>query len=519
MRSSLSLSVIGALAAFALAMGGCGGDSGSSSTDPASLAPADAPVFVEGTLLPSKAMGEDIDQIASTVASVDNLGELIVSELESSAEDEGSSFDYEKEVKPWLGQKAGVYFRDFDGDDLSNFAIAVQVTDADAARNFVEKKAGESDEKPREGSYEGVDYFSKDEGSTVGVVGDFLVIAEGTKSFEDAVDASEGDSLAGESAFDDAVSASAEDSLADVYVDVGALIQQGEASVDDQVLGALKSAGIDPRDATAVASIVPGSDQVEIDISSDLGEEEAPTGNASDLLGSLPGDSFAAFAVSDFGEQLQEALDELDRTGIPDTVPPNQLKKGVKELGIDLQAVADSLEDAAIFAVGQGESSLGGALVLTANGPAATKAVERAVVLVRGFNVGGVTVLGGETSGFAIHNDDLGDKPLVVAARDGRVAIGYGVQQTLLGLAAPPGRTLADSPAYDEAVASLEGTPISGFADGRGALRLADALVPSSEIGFQEAKPYLRHISFIAIGSGTEGDRVTARLVIGLEKK
>ena len=41
-----------------------------------------------------------------------------------------------------------------------------------------------------------------------------------------------------------------------------------------------------------------GSDQIEVDLSSDLGGEEAPSGDASELLGSLPADSFAAFAAS-----------------------------------------------------------------------------------------------------------------------------------------------------------------------------------------------------------------------------
>ena len=62
---------------------------------------------------------------------------------------------------------------------------------------------------------------------------------------------------------------------------------------------------------------MPGSDQIEIDLSSDLGGEKAPSGDASELLGSLPADSFAAFAVSGFGEQLEEAIDSLDEAGHP----------------------------------------------------------------------------------------------------------------------------------------------------------------------------------------------------------
>jgi hypothetical protein len=521
MKARLSVPVAVLSSVIALFAAGCGGSGSSTGSDPASLAPPDALLFIEGTVQPNGQMAEDIDQIAGTVAGVDNLGNLIVSELESSAEDNGEPFDYATEVKPWLGEKAGIYFRSFDGDNLTDFSLAVQTTDADAAKEFVDKRAGESNDEPKKGSYEGNTFYSEDgEGPTVGVVGDFFVIAESSSSFKDAVDASEGDSLADQSAFDEAISNASEGSLADVYVDVGALIEQGEGEVDDQVLQALKSAGINPREATAVASIVPGSDQVEVDISSDTGGKEAPTGNASNLLGSLPGDSFAAFAVSDFGKQLEEAIEELDKQGIPGQVPPGKLQSGIEELGFDLEKVAGSLENAGVFASGSSEGNIGGALVLT-TGDSREVATAVSVIgaLVRQSGTPGVTALSGRASGFSIRDPEkLGPQPLVVATKGDRVAIGYGVRQTLRGLSAGGGSTLADTPNYEDAVASLGDTPISGFVDGAAALQLADSFVPSSETGFEAAKPYLKAIRFLAIGSGTEGDRATAKLIAGLKK-
>ena len=55
-----------------------------------------------------------------------------------------------------------------------------------------------------------------------------------------------------------------------------------------------------------MASVIPGTDQIEIDLSSDLGGEKPPSGDVSELLGTLPADSFAAFAASGFGEQLKK---------------------------------------------------------------------------------------------------------------------------------------------------------------------------------------------------------------------
>ena len=129
-----------------------------------------------------------------------------------------------------------------------------------------------------------------------------------------------------------------------------------------------------------------------------------------------------------------------------------------------------------------------------------------------------MTAVSGKASGFSIHSAELGPKPLVVAAKGERIAIGYGLPAALQGLSAESSATLSDSPGYKEAVAALGSTPISGFVDGPAALRLAESLVPPSEQGFQEAKPYLAKVGYIALGSGSSGDLATAKLIVGFGK-
>jgi hypothetical protein len=511
------LALLFSAAAAVLAFAGCG--SSSSSSDPASLAPPKSPLFVEAAVRPQGSVKSNLESLAKNVAGIDDLGGLIVSKLESSASGSGNEVDFGKEVQPWLGEKAGIFFQHYDGNNFTGYGVAVQTTDAEAAQSFIDKQAKSGDEPVKDASYEGVDYkVQSSDGTSIGVVGEFLVVAEDEQAFKDAVDASKGESLAEADAYSNAVDAAPSGSLGDVYVDVGALIKQAGGGVDPQALQVLKSAGIDPTEATALASVVPGSDQIEIDVSSDLGGETAPSGDASSLLGSLPGNAFAGFAVSGFGDQLNEAIDSLDAEGVSGTIPPHQLKKGLKQLGFDLEGIANSLEDAAVFAVGNSKSSLGGALVLTAKGSEASDAVAKAVTVLRAFHVGGVTVLGAKVSGFSIHSAELGSKPLVVAAKQGRVAIGYGLPATLQGLSTESSQTLSGSSSYKEAVAALGSTPISGFVDGPAALRLAEALVPRSEQGFQEAKPYLAKASYIAIGSGSSGDLATAKLIVGVSK-
>jgi Protein of unknown function (DUF3352) len=498
--------------------GGGGGEDSSSGSELAALAPPRSVVFLEGTVRPSGKLKADADAAAQRIGDIENLGDFVVEELESSAREDGEPFDYATEVEPWLGERVAFDFERVEGDDLSDPIVFVESTDPEATQEFVDHQAQQSDEPFRDASYEGVEYkFGGDEEDAIGVVDDLLVIAEDEPAFKRAVDASQGDSLADEAAYTEAISAATEGSLADAYVDVGAILEQSGDRIDPAAREILRNAGIDPSEATAVASLVPGADQIEIDLSSDLGGEEAPSGDASELLGTLPADSFAAVAVSGFGDQLDEAIDRLDEEGIADTVPPNQLKKGLKEFGIDLEEVAGSLRDAGIFAIGDTEGSLGGALVMSAEGSTASDAIARIGQLLRQTNVDGVTALGGRYDGFSIRSEDLGRKPLVVAATEGRVAIGYGVPATLIGLRGAAGPTLADSPAYDDAVASLGSLPIRGFADGPAALRLADALISSSDEDFEEAKKYLKSIRFLALGSEPDGDRATAKLIAGLK--
>jgi hypothetical protein len=522
MRSRPPFAALAVAALIVLLAAGCGDGDGSSGSEVAELAPPRTPVFVEGVLRPTGELKSDTEAAAERIAGIDNLGELVVSELESSAEEDGEPVNFDKEIEPWLGERAAVFFERLEDDDLTGFGIVVESTDAEATQELIDTRVESSDEPYRAVSYEGIDFqLGGPDENAIAVVGDFLLVAEGEKVLRDAVDAFKGDSLASEDTFSEAISAASDGSLADVYLDVGRLIDQSGGEIDPQARQILQNAGIDPSEATAVASVVPGSDQIAVEFSSDLAGQEAPTGEASELLGSLPGNAFAGLAVSGFGKQVDEAIDSLDEEGIPDAVPPNQLKKGLKELGIDLEALSSSLEDAGAFAVGNSEGSLGGALVLTTKGSGGTEAVANIADLLRSVQVEGVTPLKGKYSGFSVRDEeDLGDKPLVVAAKEGRIAIGYGLPATLSGLsvgAASEGKTLSDNPVYDDAVSALGDTPIAGFADGPAALRLADSLIPASDEDFEGAKKYLKGIRFLALGSVAQNDLATAKLIIGLK--
>lgn len=517
-RIRLSIPALAVIGAVAVA--GCGGDSsGSSSSALAELASPGSLVFAEGDLKPTGELKTNVDAVAKRVTG-EELGEFIISELESSAREDGESFDYATEVEPWLGKKGGVAFERLIEGELSEPLIAVETTNPKAAQAFVDKWTEGSSDPSKDVSYEEVEFkVGGAEGNAVGLIGEALVLADSEKEFKAAVDASEGDSLGGEDRFQDAVSAASSGSFADIYIDVGGIIEQSDDEIDEQTREALEGAGIDPSDATAVASVIPQSNQIQVDLSSDLGGEKAPGGDPSKLLGSLPASSFAAFGFTDFNEQLEEAVDSLDEAGSPPDLEPNELRSTLNQAGIDIDKIVASLQEGAVYAEGADKNSLGGAMVITSSSGEAADAIASLGTLLRAAKVPGVTAVSGQASGFSVNNGGPEAKPIVVVAKGDRVALGYGLAPALAGLNAGSGATLSGKPSYQAAVSALGKAPISAFVDGPAALSLAEALIPRSKTDFWEAVPYLKKVSWIGVGSGTaEGELVTAKLIAGLGK-
>jgi len=521
MRARLVPLLFVAALVAAVAIGGCGGGGdgggGSDSTDPASVAPPDSLFYLEVSRPEGKAAA-NVDALAKQIAGVDDLGEFIISELESSAVDSGGGVDYAKEIQPWLGKKAAFFPRSYDGDDFSEGGAALQTTDAGEAEDFLEKQAKEADEPLSEESYEGIDYrVDSDDGSAIGMIGDFVAYAEDEGTFKAMVDASDGDSLADDAKFTDAISAAPKNSVADVWVDIGGIAKQSGDEIDSDTETGLSFLGIEPEGATAVASAIPGSDKIEIDLSSDALTEVQPAADNSFLLGSLPGDSVVALTASEVGQSLGEAIDRLDKEGIPDQdIPPNKLKDTFKAAGLDLESIASSITNVGAYLEGDSEADLGGAAVFIAGGTAAEEIVADLGTFLRKAGVPGVTALSGKLSGFSVRSPDLGDKPLVVVGDGIHLVVGYGLNAVASYFKY---NELQDNPVFKEATESLEGLPIAGFADGPSALRLALDLVSEDDReGLLEAKPYLSKIDFLALADESTEDEAKAKLIVGIGK-
>jgi hypothetical protein len=507
------------VALVALLAAGCGGSSDSSGgSDPASVAPPSVPIFIDFTVKPEGATKSNIEDLAKKLAGIDDLGDLIVTELESSASEDGEELDFEKEVEPWLGEQGGLFLQEYEGEDFEGYGAAIQTEDEGAAQDFVDKQAESSDEAAKDGSYEGVDFKVQEDETTIGVFDGFVVFAENEAIFKSMVDASNGENLAGEKAFSSAIGNVPDENAADVFVDVGGLIEEAGNEIDSDTQAFLDSVGIEPKEATAVASLVPNSDNVELDISSNISGDNPPSGDASELLGSLPGTSVGALASAEFGKRFNEGIDKLDEEGIPGQVPPHQLKKALKEAGVDLESIASSIGDVGLYVTGNSEKTLAGALVMEAEDETqATNTVSNVGLFLRKAGVPGVTKISEGATGFSIRSAELGRQPVIVAAKGDRIVIGYGLASALSAFD-QSGKTLADNPAFEEAESALGGTPITAFVDGPSAVNLASALVPPGEEQFQEAKKYLSKIDYMAIGSEGSSGLATAKLILGVGK-
>jgi hypothetical protein len=114
------------VALAALFVAGCGGGDGDSGdTDPASIAPAQAPVFIGFTVRPEGETSKNIDALAQKIAGIDSVGDLIITELENSASEDDEEFDYEKEVEPWLGEEGGLFLQEYEDEDFEGYGAAI----------------------------------------------------------------------------------------------------------------------------------------------------------------------------------------------------------------------------------------------------------------------------------------------------------------------------------------------------------------------------------------------------------
>jgi uncharacterized protein DUF3352 len=506
-------------AAFILA--GCGGSEGGGGESPAAMAPQSAPVYLELDVARSPKEGEELDALAREVLGGESAREFLATQLEQLALGSGEKLDFKTEVEPWLGERAGLYLAHDRGAAFNGFGLALETTNAVEAEEFIKGRQGAGSGKGAKAEFQGHVYYvdPKDE-SILGVLGDYVVFGETKANFEEMVKVSEGDeSLAESSKFTSAMEAVQDQGVAHAYIDFGALIDQAEGTGSLASELALDLFGDEAHEATAVVTAIPHSQQIELDISTNATGAAAPGSGASTLLESLPATATAAFSSAEFGARLTELVDRLDKNGVPGQFKPGQIKLALGAVGINIDAIAESIGDVGGFVEGSGQSDLGGALLVETDSADETKkTIANLGRLVRLTGVPGVTAISGELSGFSIRSTRLGSQPLIVGAAGEKIVIAYGAKAAARALAKQT-KTLGATADFEAAKKALGSTPISAFVAGESALAAVAELVPSQEqLGSGAAKSLLQKVSYVGAGSEQQDGETVTRVIIGVQK-
>lgn len=523
MRASLKAPVLVLLAiaalAAALAVAGCGGSSsGGSGGEPASLAPAGSLVYIEANLAPEAKVSDQINELTQKVFGIENVGDFIAEELEKLGIEGNEKFDFSEEIEPWVGEKAGLFLKEIHGDsEFTGGGFAVETSNSGEAEEFLEKLTEQGDEKPEEGEFEGDKYWVQpDDETVVGVIGDYIAYGETKAYFEEMVENSEGgESLSESEKFKTAMEAAPEEGVGRVYVDLGGSIQ----SVDAETKAFFSLTQIEPQHSTLVGTIIPGSEQVELDVTTDIGKGAVQSGDASKLLESLPATAVLGFATPDFGKSFSEGIHGFSETGVPGEFEPGELEAALEQIGINLESLGENLGDAGGFVEGSSVGNIGGAMVIETNNASEAKQLIGGIGLVlQATGTEGVTATNGEIAGFSVRSSKLGPQPLIFGSAGEEIVIAYGAKAAARALKSST-KTLGTTADFEAAKGTLGSTPISLFIDGGTGLKLLEGVLsPEEQEKIATARPYLQKIAYAAVGSEKKGQTTTAKVIVGLSK-
>lgn len=498
--------LVGACAAL---LAGCGGGGATTTSftgpDPATVTPADAPLFAEAVVRPEGDQQEAIDSALSKLLATDDPGGFIVDRLDRALAGQAKGFTYEDDVAPWLGSRAGIFFETF--TDPADGAAVFAVTNPTAASEAIEKAAAASSGRRRHATYGGVDYTLSGDGTAAGLVGDFLVTGS-RQAFKDAVDASTGSSLADSSEFQAQLDSQPDDQVAFLYADPQRVVDQLERS-GELTAGQLSSAG--PQLQTLLSQPVTVSlsvtaDELAIQAGAASGSS-APVPSESALLRDFPGDSWLAFALGDAGRAYGRALEQGGAA----------IRQAI---GFDLGSqLSDWAGDVGGFTRGTSLFGLGGALVLeTSDEGASSKTLDDLQRELSGSSSVRVSPLSAEgEQGFSLTPTAV---PIEVqfVQRDGKVVVGLGsdsVDQVF-----SPDSTLGDTDAFKAASDALgdDFSPVL-FTDFAPLFQLIESFAQiRDDLDYQRARPYLQHLDYLALGGRSEGDRGSIRAALGLRE-
>lgn len=505
-----------ALAFLPFAAAGCGSDdegSSSASKGPASVAPAGA-LFYADITVPQGQQRSDIDALIGKVAPGQSLDKLL-----SMAKSGNTSFD--EDVKPWLGDKAGVAITGVTGDE-PEFVVALDSKDDKKAKALFVKGS------KKLAAYKDVDLYQDADDPTAYagfLPGEVLI---GTQSAVKAgIDTAKGaPSITTAPNYGKLRAQAGDDGLAFFYGDIGKLLgvaQQSGLSGDDQAgFDAIREFASKQGVSAFAADMSVAADKVAVS-SLAVSKAQPGEGDAAPAVAALPAGALAAFGIGDLGAAFTQVLD-LTRSVTTTTAgapsPGAQLDEGLRQIksatGLDVeQDLLSWMGSAGLFLRGTSITDAGGALVVKTKDPAKTKAaLSKLTPLLRQAGLSPSPLSGsGIDDGFSVQPNGLPVQVLAALSGDKFVVA---ANQAALDAALQPSSTLGDDPAFKAAAAQLsDGVAPSFFLDFKSIAALA-GLAAGNVPQFQLVKPYLDSITTVVSGSKREGDVLRQDVAIGV---
>lgn len=134
------------------------------------MAPASARPYLEYALDPSSRPLRDLDELVERAP----RGPELLSRARAALEDGFRILDrpaFERDVQPWLGDRAGTFFTSFDDEETAG-AFAVEIEDRDAAESFLVRSL---DQETPNREAAGSEYRLGPDGNAATLVGDLLL--------------------------------------------------------------------------------------------------------------------------------------------------------------------------------------------------------------------------------------------------------------------------------------------------------------------------------------------------------
>lgn len=497
-------------------LAGCGDDD----DGPASLVPADTPAYFEAVVRPEGDAAESAEAALGKIIDSDDPGQEIITQIEESAAEDGTDFDYEADIEPWLGERLGIYPSSLAGE--SEVVLVLETTDPAKALEFI---SSQEDATGEQREYEGTRYELDADGDAFGIVNDFLVFGD-EAGFKKTVDTSDGDDvLADSDEYNDSVDDLPSERLATLYAIPRTFIEAiPEEEIDPQgrdiILEALDESGDEP----ILGDLTASDSAITFELSSGGGAEVSTEESA--LVSELPAEAWLGLGFADIGAAVENGLSSIENAGIPGIDAATIREQLKAQLGINLDSdVINALGDGALFVQGTTMKNVGGALVIESTDPAASaKLLRRLQRLISRqadpseLKVQPLASTGGDT-GFQLV-DPTGElpQPIQVVQRGDRIVAGYGAGSIEQALSPQSGAAaLSGSPGFTGAQEAVGDLGIDAFLSFAPVFQLAEASGGASDPDYQRAKPYLDSLDFLAVGSGSEEDRAIARFIVGLK--